>query len=162
MENQRDICCPVFDPAKWDRKTLKWENKLFIRETLPTFFHIPFPPVIGKKVMKMHSLAEKEEATIPDKTEALILFRDPSAFKSEIYYAVAKEVAGANNTSITGTFFAGVFDGPFNHVPKFIKEMDAMLNEGGQMAKDYYVHYAYCPKCAKERGHNYMILFALV
>ena len=162
MENQKDECCPVFDPEKWDRKTLKWENKLFIRETLNTFFHMPFPPAIGKKIRRMDSLAEIAEAKIPDPADALILFRDPSAFKSEIYYAVTKEVVGANNTSITGAFFAGVFDGPFSSAPKFIKEMDTMLKEGGQVAKDYYVHYAYCPKCSKERGHNYMILFALV
>lgn len=31
-----------------------------------------------------------------------------------------------------------------------------------QFAKKYYVHYAYCPKCEKKFGHNYMILFAEV
>lgn len=162
MENQRDTCCPVFDPAKWDKKSFHWENKLFLQETLNTFFHIPFPPSIGKKIRRMDSLAERSEAKIPDPTDALVLFRDPTAFKSEISYAVTKEIPGANNATISGEFIAGVFDGPFNHVPKFIKEMDTRLKEGGQKAKDYYVHYAYCPKCAKEQGHNYMVLFALV
>ena len=55
-----------------------------------------------------------------------------------------------------------VFDGPYNAIPRFIKEMDEYLKESGKAAKDYYVHYAYCPKCAKEQGHNYMVLFALV
>jgi len=77
--------------------------------------------------MKMHFLAEKSEATIPDKTDALILFRDPSAFKSEIFYSVTKEVDGANNTKISGSFVARVFDGPFNSVPKYIKEMEEFL-----------------------------------
>lgn len=162
MENENQECCPLFDVEKWDKKTINWDNKLFIKETIPTFFHIPFPPSIGKKIMKMHHLAEKQDATIPDKTNALILFRDPSAFKSEIYYAVVKEVEGANNTIISGEFVAGVFDGPFNNVPKYIKEMEQYLKGNGQTAKDFYVHYAYCPKCAKERGHNYMILFARV
>lgn len=127
-----------------------------------TFFHIPFPPSIGKKVTKMHELAQKAGATIPDLTDALILFRDPSAFRSEIYYAVTKEVDGANNTTITGSFVTRVYDGPFNKVPVFIKEMGKFLEERGQTAKDYYVHYAYCPKCAKKYNHNYMIIFALV
>ena len=162
MEKQSQECCPKFDIEKWDRKTFNWENKLFIKETISTFFHIPFPPTIGKKVMKMHFLAEKSDATIRDKTDALILFRDPSAFKSEIYYSVTKEVDGANNTAISGSFVSGVFDGPYNSVPKYIKEMEEFLKGREQEAKDYYVHYAYCPKCAKESGHNYMILFALV
>lgn len=162
MENQSQECCPEFDIEKWDKKAFNWENKLFIKETIPTLFHIPFPPSIGKKVTKMHSLATNTDATIPDKTDALILFRDPSAFKSEIYYAVTKDVDGANNTSISGSFVAKVFDGPYNSVPKYIKEMEEFLKEREQKAKDYYIHYAYCPKCAKESGHNYMILFALV
>ncbi len=162
MKIQDQECCPEFRVEKWDKKTFNWGNKLFLKESMTTLFHIPFPPMIGKKVMKMLSLAQKAEATITDKTEALILFRDPSAFKSEIYYAVTKEVEGANNTTISGSFVAGVFDGPYNSIPKYIKEMGDYLKEKGQIARDYYVHYAYCPKCAKERGHNYMILFALV
>ncbi len=162
MEKQNQECCPEFETEKWDKKTFNWENKLFLKETMSTFFHIPFPPTIGKKVMKMHSLATQSKATIPDRKEALILFRDPSAFKSEIYYAVTREVNEANNTALSGSFAAMVFDGPYNSVPKYLKEMDKYLKETGQTAKDYYIHYAYCPKCAKESGHNYMILFALV
>ena len=162
MTTQNQECCPKFEVEKWDKKTFNWENKPFLKESIATFFHIPFPPMIGKKVMKMHTQAEKAEATIPDKTEALILFRDPSSFKSEIYYSVVKEVDGANYTTISGTFAARVFDGPYNSIPKFIEKMDSYLKENNQTAKDYYVHYAYCPKCAKESGHNYMILFALI
>jgi len=162
MKAQNEECCPEFEPGKWDKKTFEWKNKLFIRETMRTFFHIPFPPSIGKKVTKMHELAQKAGATIPDLTDALILFRDPSAFRSEIYYAVTKEVDGANNTTVTGSFVTSVYDGPFNKVPVFIKEMGKFLEERGQTAKDYYVHYAYCPKCAKKYNHNYMIIFALV
>lgn len=118
--------------------------------------------MIGKKVNRMHELAKKAGATIPDLLEALILFRDPSAFRSEIYYTVTHEVPGANNTTLTGSFVARVFDGPYNDVPVFIKEMEQFLAEKNQKALDYFVHYAYCDKCAKSRGHNYMVLFALV
>ncbi len=162
MKNQDQECCPKFDKEKWDKKTFIWDNKLFIKECIPTFFHIPCPPMIGKKIMKMHKLAGNSDATIPDKTEALVLFHDPSAFKSEIYYSVTRKVEGANNTSISGTFIACVFDGPYNGIPGYIKEMEIFLKEKGKTAKDYYVHYAYCPKCAKEFGNNYIILFAQV
>ncbi|MGI9551057.1 MAG: hydrolase [Aurantibacter sp.] len=50
-----------------------------------------------------------------------------------------------------------VFDGAYNAVPKFIKQMDLYLSHHEQKAKKYYMHYAYCPK---EAGHNYMVLFA--
>lgn len=162
MNNENQECYPKFDKAKWDKKTFNWNKKLFIKESIPTLFHIPFPPMIGKKMTKMFDLAEKSNANIQDKTDALVMFNDPTAFKSEIYYSVATEVEGANNTTLSGTFIAGVFDGPYNSIPKYIKEMEKYLSEQGKSAKDYFVHYAYCPKCAKESGHNYMILFAKV
>lgn len=162
MKEADEECCPEFKTEKWDKKTFDWDRKLFLKETISTFFHIPLPASIGKKVTRMHTLAEKQEAAIPDKTDALILFRDPSAFRSEIYYAVTKNVEGATNDTISGSFAARVFDGPYSSVPGHIKDMNKYLAEKGQVAKDYYIHYAYCPKCAKKFGHNYMILFAKV
>ena len=162
MKNQEHECCPEFHVQKWDKKTFSWDKKLFIKESIPTFFHFPFPPMIGKKMKKMCDLAEQSEADIPDITDALVLFHDPSAFKSEIYYAVTHEVDGANNTELSGTFAARVFDGPYNAIPKYIKTMEQELSKEDQKAQDYYVHYAYCPNCAKKFGNNYMILFGRI
>jgi len=162
MKEQDQECCPEFDVEKWDNLSLTWEEKPFIKESIPTLFHFPFPPMIGKRMRKMCDLAAEADADIPDIKDALVLFHDPSAFKSEIYYSVTKEVAGANNTSITGTFETKVFDGPYNAIPRYMKEMEKHLSQMGEKAKDYYVHYAYCPNCAKKYGNNYMILFALI
>jgi len=162
MKNQDQECCPKFDEKKWDKKTFNWDKKLFIKESIPTLFHIPLPSMIGKRMTKMFNLAEKSNANILDKTDALVLFHDPSAFKSEIFYSVTTQVESANNTKLSGDFVACVYDGPYNAIPKFMKETEKYLEEQGKSAKDYYVHYAYCPKCAKKYGHNYMILFAEV
>ncbi len=162
MSKDVNECCPIFNPKKWDKKTYNWENKLFIRESIPAFFHIPFIPMISKKMIKMIHLADEADANLEDDAEMLILFHDPTAFKSEIYYSVTKNVEGADNYPISGTFVAGVFDGPYNKVPVFMKEMDRYLAGENKKAKDYFVHYAYCPKCAEKYKHNYMILFARV
>ena len=162
MENQIDECCPEFEVSKWDKKREIWENRLFIKETMPTLFHMPFPPTIGKKITKMYGQVEKAGAHLPDKADTLILFRDPSAFRSEIYYSVSKKVADSQNAELSGTFVSRVFDGKYNEVPKFIKEMDKYLKENGESAGDYYIHYAYCPLCAKKYGHNYVTLFAKI
>lgn len=162
MNTQDQECCPEFDVNKWDKKSFTWDRKLFIKESIPAFFHMPLVTMIDNKTKKMGALVRKAKADIPDITDALLLFHDPSPFKSEIYYAVTREVEGANNTSISGIFEAGVFDGPYDAIPKYIKKMEARLAEDGKRAKDYYVHYAYCPKCAVKYDHNYMILFAQV
>ena len=92
--------------------------------------------------------------------EVLILFHDPSAFRSEIYFSVTGNVPEANNIKISGTFISKVFAGSYNAIPKFIKQMNEYLAKKGKTAKDYYVHYAYCPKCVKKYGSNCVILFA--
>jgi len=162
MNTQDQVCCPELDVEKWDKKTFTWDKKLFIAESIPTFFHMPLVTMIDQKTKKMGALAEKANANIPDIADALLLFHDSSAFKSEIYYAVSKKVDGAHNTTLSGTFEASVFDGPYDAIPKYIKKMDKHLSEHGKKAKDYYVHYAYCPKCSVKFGHNYIILFAKV
>ncbi|MDD3190148.1 MAG: hypothetical protein PHI66_00415 [Candidatus Pacebacteria bacterium] len=162
MNQENDECCPKFNLEKWDEKTLDWDNKQFIKESIPTLFHLPFPPMIGKKISKMWKMAEEVKATSDDKEDTLVLFCDPSAFRSELYLSVTGNVPGANNAVISGTFISKVFDDSYNAIPKLIKQMDKYLAGVGKKAKKYYVHYAYCPKCAKKFGHNYMIIFAEV
>lgn len=155
-----DECCPLFHPERWDEKTHNWESKKFVVDSIPTLFHIPYPPMIGKKIARMSKMADESNTMSADKEEVLVLFHDPSAFKSEIYLSVTGEVPNENNVTISGTFVSKVFDGSYNAIPKFIKQMNEYLAETNKKAKDYYVHYAYCPVCMKKFGHNYMILFA--
>lgn len=158
-------CCPKFNTKQWDKKTFNWNNKRFVKETIPTLFHIPFPPMIGKKITKMMELATGSDKIDTKKDEVLVLFQDPSAFKSNIYISVTGNVPGANNVKIPGTFMAKVYDGPYNAIPKFVNDMNTYLEkEGKRIPKndEYYIHYAYCPKCEKKYGYNYMILFAKI
>jgi hypothetical protein len=156
MDNSKE-CCPKFNPEKWDGQVFNWYDKPFIKESMTTFFHIPFPWTLNKKITKLCTLADSCNSSASD---VLLLFRDPSTFKSEIYLSVDKEISKALNVKITGDFIAKVFSGPYREVPKFIKLMDEYLDKKGKKAKDYYIHYAYCPKCAEKYGNNYMIIFA--
>jgi hypothetical protein len=95
-------------------------------------------------------------------SETLVLAYDPSPWKSELYMTVTKPVPGAKNVALSGTFISRVFDGPYDAVPTWIKEMESWLASKGTSAKKYYFHYAYCPNCSKKYGHNYVIAFAQV
>lgn len=153
-------CCPKFEPQRWDEKTFNWENKHFIKESIPTIFHMPFPKAIGKKVTKMMGLAEESDSLSDDKLDDLLLFNDPTAFKSDMYLSVSENVPYAHNVELSGTFISKVYDGAYHKVPKFMKQMNEYLRAQDEKADDYYIHYAYCPKCSKKFGHNYMVLFA--
>lgn len=161
-QSQKGECCPKFNPERWDEKEFNWENKHFIKESIPALFHIPFPPMIGRKITKMWKMVEESKTAHLNIEDTLLLFTDPNPFKSEIYLSVVSDVPGAENIKISGLFLSKVFDGPYNSIPKHIKKMNEYLANKGKKAKKYYVHYAYCPKCAKKFGYNHMILFAEV
>ena len=161
MINKEKECCPLFDLKSWEKKKrVVWKNKLFIKDSMRTIFHMPFPWIIKKKITNLCKIGE-EHKVIPKK-DWLMLFKDPSAFKSNLYLTVSKPIKQAHTIKISGKFEARVFDGPYKDVPKFMKQMNSELKSKNLVAKQYYVHYAYCPGCAKKYGHNYMILFAQV
>ncbi len=158
---QNQECCPPFDPVPWDGKTHIWQDKLFIKDTIPQLFHMPLPSMVGKVITRLWDAA-KNCGAAPEMKDFLVLTCDPSPWKSEFFMAVTKEVPGADNVKMSGTFVSKVFDGPFNHVPKWIKEMDEYLSQQNKKAKKYFFYFTSCPKCAKKYGHNYVVTFALV
>ncbi|MBU0612595.1 hypothetical protein KKB10_01130 [Patescibacteria group bacterium] len=159
--NKKEECCPAFNPDPWQGKEHHWQDKLFIMETMPQFFHIPFPSKIGKMMDRQWKKIEDANAE-PEMADFLWLSYDPSPWKAEHYIAVTKEVPNAENVKISGNFISKVFDGPYNAAPKWIKEMDNYLEEKGKKSKKYYFYYTTCPKCAKKHGHNYVVLFAQI
>lgn len=160
-DSQTELCCPEFDIAPWDRKTHQWQGKPFIKESIPVFFHIPWPPMIGRLVRRMWEKSDKADAAVKGK-DFIVMSTDPSPWRSEWFMSVTKEVPDAENVKLSGTFVTRVFDGPYNAVPKWIKEMDKYLADQGKKAEKYYFHYTSCPKCAKLRGHNYVVAFAQI
>jgi hypothetical protein len=160
-KNKPHNCCPVFNPVPWDNVTHEWKDRLFIMDTVPQILHIPLPGYINKVMARMWKKAEDAGAAV-NIEDFLLLAYDPSPWKCEYYLSVTKEISGAENVKISGTFFSKVFDGPFSSVPKFIKEMDRLLKKEGKKAKKYYFYYTTCPNCAKKYGHNYIVTFAEV
>jgi hypothetical protein len=160
-KSKNQECCPVFDPEPWDQKIHQWHEKPFIRDYLPQLFHMPLPSMMGKVIGRMWKKAQDAGATSELK-DFLLLAYDPSPWKSELYMNVTKEVEGAENVKITGTFVSKVFDGPYNKVPKYIREFDSYLVSIGKKAGKLYFYFTTCPKCAKKYGHNYIVAFAEV
>ena len=154
-------CCPRFDPSPWQEKEIVWKDKLFIRDTIPQFLHMPLPGTFGKTVGKMWQQLEDAGAQ-PDIKDFLMLAHDPSSWKSELYINATKEVPGAENVRLNGTYLTKVFDGPYNAIAKWFKEMDRYVKQNGKEVKKYYCYYTTCPKCARVYGHNYIVFFAEV
>jgi len=48
--------------------------------------------------------------------------KEVSPWKSELYFAVSKQVPEAENVPISGTFLSKVFEDPYSAVPEWMKE----------------------------------------
>ncbi len=159
MNRDRNICCYPLDISLWETKTHVWKNKLFLKDEVRQIMHIPIniTSVLGRMFQKIEAVD-----AFPEVKDFLMLAYDPSPWKSEIHMTVTKDIPSSNMVRLSGTFVSKVYDGPYNHVPKWIKDMEIYLTSQNKNALKYYFHYAYCPKCAKKYGHNYCIAFAQV
>ena len=160
MINQAIIstgCCEPFNPKPWQAKEVTWNNKLFIKDRVASFLHIPLN--FGKKVVKNMELIKAADA---ESAYQLMLTDENSLWGADIYIDVSKEVPGAKMATISGTFLTKVFEGPYQNAGKWAKEMSAYVESQGKESKKIYFSDTTCPKCAKAYGKNYVVLFAQV
>ncbi len=150
-------CCEQFDPEPWQDKEIIWKDKLFVKDHITSFLHIPLN--MGKKITKNMELIEKAGAKAP---RQLMLTDEKSLWGSDIYIDVAKEVPEAKMDKLSGTFLTKVFEGPYKNAGKWAKEMDEYAKSKGRELKKLYFSYTTCPKCAKVYGKNYVVLFAQI
>ena len=153
----RTGCCEPFDPEPWQEKEILWQNKIFVKDHVSNFFHIPLN--MGKKIIKNMGLIEKAAAKSPYQ---LMLTDEKSLWGSDIYIDVAKEVPGAQMATISGTFLTKVFEGPYKDAGKWAQQMQEYVKSQGRELKKLYFSYTTCPKCAKAYGKNYVVLFAQI
>jgi len=150
-------CCPRFDPKPWDKKTIKWENKIFLKDRVFSFFHIPIN--FGAIMKKDVEIIEKTKAKDP---EMVVLSDENSLFGADVYLSVKKNVPGTKMEKISGTFLSMVFEGPYGSMGKWVKEMQEYAESKKKTIKKMYFYYTTCPKCAKEYGKNYVVILAQV
>lgn len=159
--SEEKVCCPKFDPTPWDEKEIVFDNKMFLKDSMPQFMHFPLPGAFGRTVAKMWKKIEESDAKTDGK-DFLMLCYDPSPWSCEIYINTKKEIPGAENVKLSGNFLTKVFDGPYSNVPKWIGEMNDYASKKNKKIKKFYFYYTTCPKCAKKWGHNYVVVFAEV
>ncbi|HNQ34455.1 MAG TPA: hypothetical protein PKN80_00100 [bacterium] len=149
-------CCDPFDPGPWQEKEITWREKLFVKDHVTSFLHVPLN--MGGKIVKNLGLIEKASA----RATRLMLTDEKSTWGSDIYIDVAREVPGAQMATISGTFLTKVFEGPYRNAGQWAEEMKAYVKGQGKQLKKLYFSYTTCPKCARAYGKNYVVLFAQV
>lgn len=95
-----------------------------------------------------------------DEENFIVLSYDPSAWTSEHYFSVNKDIPGLEMVHLTGDYVTKVFEGPYKNAPTWEKEMTAFVKGRGEEVTKTYFFYTTCPKCAKFYGKNYVVAVA--
>ncbi len=156
-ENSETGCCPRFNPEPWDKKEVTFTDKLFIKDHLTSFFHIPLN--FGKVMVRNMERISKAGALA---SEPLLLSDEKSLWGADIYIAVSKDVSGAEMVKISGIFLTQVFEGPYKNIRQWINQMTDYVRHKGKELKKLYFFYTTCPKCVKYYGKNYVVLLGQI
>lgn len=155
--NENVECCPEFNPAPWDDKIVEWDNKKFIKDHVCTLFYMPMN--FGKVMKRLSTKIDNAGACV---TDWMCLSDHTSKWNMDVYLEVDKEVADAENTTISGKMFTKVYEGPFKDTGKWHKDFESILKTKNFTAKKIYMWYTTCPKCAKKYGKNYTVFVAQI
>ncbi|OPZ70551.1 MAG: hypothetical protein BWY83_01585 [bacterium ADurb.Bin478] len=150
-------CCPEFDPAPWDDKTFEWAGKKFIKEKVRTLLYMPLN--FGSVMRRLDAMVTGAGGYFAG---GLCLSDHTSKWNMDVYLAVDREIPGAENTSLSGTFFTKVYEGPFKDTGKWCADFQQLAKNKGLEVKKWYMWYTTCPKCAKKYGKNYTVVVAQV
>lgn len=155
-ENE-SICCPKFDPSLWNEKTFEWVNKKFIKDSVKTFFFMPFN--MDKVMKRMDEKVTKAGGVFLD---ALCLSEHTSKWNMDQYMAVDKEIPGAENLTMSGKFYCKTYEGPFQDTGKWMTDFEKHTVANGIKVKRSFMWYTTCPKCAKKYEKNYVAIIAQI
>ncbi len=150
-------CCKPFNPSLWQEKEIIWKEKLFVKDHVTSFLHIPLN--MGSIVIKNMKLIEQAHAKAPYQ---LMLTDEQSLWGADIYIDVVKKVPGSQMATLSGTFLTKVFEGAYQNVGHWGEEMKTYVGNKGKKLKKLYFSYTTCPKCAKAYCKNYVVLFAQI
>lgn len=152
-----DACCPRFDPEPWDGKEIVWQDKRFVKDHVTSFLHIPlnFGAVMKRTLSALEAADARPQAPV-------ILSDELSLWGSDVYIEATRDVPGAKMATLSGTFLAKVFEGPYRNMRTWIEEMKAFVQSRGKTLRRLYFFYTTCPKCAKKYGKNYVAILAQI
>ena len=143
--------------ARRQGKEIQWHDKLFVKDRVTSFLHIPmnFGAVMKRNMAGIEAAGAISESNV-------ILSDENSLWGADVYIEVAKDIPGAKMATISGTFLCKVFEGPYQNMRKWIAKMKDFVRGRGKEIRKMYFFYTTCPKCAKKYSKNYVAILAQI
>ena len=150
-------CCPPFDPRSWQERWVTLDGRRFVKDRVRSFLRVPlnFGAVMTRNLAAIRAAG----AAAPT---MLVLADENSLWGADVYLEARKDVPGAQMAAIQGTFLAQAYEGPYREIPKWIADIRGRVAAKGKTLRKLLFYYTTCPKCAKQYGRNFVVLFAQV
>ncbi len=113
------------------------------------------PINFGSVITRMMAKLQKVGATAQG---WMALSDHTSKWNMDLYLAVDKEIAGAENVTLSGKFLSKVYEGNFKDTGKWCEDFKVYAKSRGREVAKWYMWYTTCPKCAKKYGKNYVVI----
>lgn len=144
---------PSIRSFPWDEKTIEWTGKKFIKGKVLTLFYMPLN--FGSVIVSLMKKIRVAGATAPDN---MVLSDHASMWNMDLFLAVDKEIPGAENITLSGSFLTKAYEGDFKNTEKWCKEFEEFAKSKGVSVSKQYMRYTTCPGCAKKYGKNYVVI----
>ena len=133
------------------------DGKKFVRDRVRSFLRIPlnFGAVMARNMAAI-------QAAGAEPPNMLVLSDENSLWGADVYLEVSKDVPGLRMATISGTFLAQAYEGPYRDIPKWIADLKRRIADKGKTLRRLLFFYTTCPKCARKYGRNYVVLFGQI
>ncbi|MEW6748527.1 MAG: hydrolase [Candidatus Micrarchaeota archaeon] len=150
-----DKCCELIDGKAWDRKTIEWKDKPFVKDRYLALFYMPIGA--DKKIAKwMDGL--KSRNLMPD--GGMMLWRNEGLFGGEMLIPIKKDASDLPVEKISGRFFTMFFEGKdYPDAGRWHKAFDEEAKKKGLVVEEKMTWYVLCPACIKKFGKLQGVIF---
>lgn len=154
----KEICCELIDGKKWQRKTVQWKSKPFVKDSYFALFYMP--QGVERKITKWVDRLKSRKLLPKD---GMILWRNEGLFGGEILITTKKAAPDLPIEEISGKFFTMCFEGKsYSEAGKWYKSFQDEAIKKGMKVKEIMMWYTVCPACMKKFGKVQGVLFGRI
>ena len=110
----------------------------------------------------MTRLNKKMENAGAKNSDGFCISECTSPWNMDLYFAVDKEVSGAENVKFSGKYFCKVYEGDFKNNGSWFKDFAEYVKSKGITPGRMFSWYTTCPNCAKKYGKNYVVIISKI
>jgi hypothetical protein len=154
-----DKCCELLDSKQFDKKTVEWKGRPFIKKHYLAFFYMP----LGLDSTLKGLLEDLNSKGLISEEHPVMIWRNEGMFGGDVYVALKEEDSSYEVERLSGKFFTMFFEGKdYKEAGKWHKVLWVEAKKRKLDVKEVISYYGQCPGCMKKFGKLQTVLYARI